>query len=289
MNLRLTYYPDITQHRTPGEVRDAVEVFSAELSHELGRTVPGMTIDVLPVVSVREQTALIATGGSEIGLIKPSAYVYAHRRNPNVLPAAVALRVIDGRPGDRYFAQLYTHVDTGIRTMDDLKARCAGGLAQRPTIGFGDPFSTANFLVPAAYLLDHSLHPFTRFQVVRYCGGHDGVAKAVYSREVDVGAGHDGVVVDLARQPGFADAEQKLLRLDRVFIHSDPVAINVDPSLRDPITQALLAISTRDSIKKALDIFWGAVVGLGPTRHENYSSVEKAIDRLAIPEGDILV
>jgi phosphonate transport system substrate-binding protein len=289
MKLRVSYYPDITQHRTPDEVRDAVVAFSAELERELAVTVPGTTVEVLPVVSVREQRDLIARGGCEIGLIKPSAYVYAHRRNPNVVPAAVALRVIDGQPGDRYFAQLYTHVDTGIKTIDDLKARCTGPLDRRPTLGFGDPFSTANFLVPAARLLEHGLHPFTRFRVVRYCGGHDGVVRAVYAREVDVGAGHDGVIVDLARQPGHADALQKLIRLDRVFIHSDPVAVHVDPLLRDPITRALLAIATREPIKKALDVFWGAVVGLGPTRHENYQSVEDAINRLNIPEGDILV
>lgn len=287
MILRLTYYPDITQHRTPEEVREAVKVFAAELERELAEK--AITIEVLPVVSVREQAAMMASGSCEIGLIKPSAYIYAHRRNPNVLPAAVALRVIDGKPGDQYFAQLYTHVDTGIRTVDDLKARCSGALAQRPTLGFGDPFSTANFLVPAARLLDLKLHPFTRFRAVRYCGGHDGVAKAVYSREVDVGAGHDGVIVDLGRQPGFPEAEKKLVRLDRTFIHSDPVAINVKPELAAPITTALLTIATRQPIKKALDVFWGAVVGLGPTRHENYESVEKAINRLAIPEEDILL
>ncbi|WP_165226245.1 phosphate/phosphite/phosphonate ABC transporter substrate-binding protein [Aquisphaera insulae] len=289
MKLRLSYYPDITQHRTPKEVRDAVETFASALAVELANTVEGATIDVLNVVSVREQTAMIADGGCEIGLIKPSAYVYAHRRNPNVLPAAVALRVIDGKPGDRYFAQIYTHTDSGIRTIHDLKNRCTGALAQRPTIGFGDPFSTANFLVPAALLLDHGLHPFTRFRMVRYCGGHDGVARAVYSREVDIGAGHDGVIVDLARQPGYADAGQKLARLDRVFIHSDPVAVNLEPHLREAITRAMLTIAGREEIKQALDIFWGAVVGLGPIRHENYNSVATAIDRLGIPEADILV
>lgn len=290
MKLRLTYYPDITQHRTPEQVRNAVTIFADALARQLSDdTGRSHEITVLPVVSVRDQTRIIAEGECEIGLLKPSSYVYAHRRNANVLPAAVALRVIDGQPGDRYFAQLYAHIDTGIRTMNDLTAHCGKELAQRPTIGFGDPFSTANFLVPAAHLLQQGLHPFTRFRAVKYCGGHDGVAKAVYSREVDVGAGHDGVIVDLARQPGFEEAGKKLIRLDRVFIHSDPVATNVDSAARERISAALLTIASRDAIKSALDIFWGAVVGLGPTRHENYDSVATAIDGLAIPERDILV
>jgi ABC-type phosphate/phosphonate transport system substrate-binding protein len=273
MKLRLSYYPDITQHRTPELIRSSVATFAEALQAELCKEVPGHAIDVLPVV----------------GLVKPSSYVFAHWRNPNVVPAAVALRVIDGVPGDRYFAQIFARAESRITTMSQLKARCFGDLSQRPRLGFGDPFSTANFLVPAAHLLDCGLHPFTRFESVRYCGGHDGVARAVYAGEVDVGAGHDGVIVDLARQPGFADAEKKLIRLDRVFIQSDPVAVNVDAALRAPITKALLAIAARDEIRSALDIFWGAVVGLGPTKHENYASVESAIRKLAIPEADVLV
>jgi phosphonate transport system substrate-binding protein len=291
MKLRLSYYPDITQHRTPKEIRDAVVVFADALSKQLvDSTGDAFEVEVLPVVSVRDQTRMIAERECEIGLLKPASYIYAHRRSANVLPAAVALRVIDGKPGDIYFAQIYARVDSGIKTLDDLRQKCADPtLGNRPAIGFGDPFSTANFIVPAAHLLQIGLHPLTRFRKFQFCGGHDGVVKAVYEGQVDVGAGHDGVIVDLARQPGFPDADKKLVRLDRVFIHSDPVAVNVEANVREKITAALLVIEARPEIKKALDILWGAVVGLGPTRHENYASVETAIDRLAVPEADILV
>jgi len=79
------------------------------------------------------------------------------------------------------------------------------------------------------------------------------------------------------------------VRLDRVFIHSDPVAVNVEALLRTEITNALLAIEALPEVRAALDTLWGAVVGLGPTKHEDYASVAKAIDRLGIPEADILV
>jgi hypothetical protein len=51
---------------------------------------------------------------------------------------------------------------------------------------------------------------------------------------------------------------------------------------------ALLEIEKLDTVKEALDVFWGAVCGLGPTRHENYRSIEEAIDSLNIPESDVL-
>jgi ABC-type phosphate/phosphonate transport system substrate-binding protein len=288
-NLRLTYYPDITQHRSPNVIRDAIVGFAAALSDDLSaRTGAAHSIDVLPVVSTREQTDMIADGRSEIALIRPSAYVYAHRRNARVLPAAVALRLIDGQIGDTYFAQIYTHVATGITSLEDLQRRCHEPLDRRPSVGFGDPFSTANFLVPAAELAAHGLLPWTRFARMEFLGGHDGVARGVYARRVDVGAGHDGAIVDLARQPGYEDAEQQLRRLARRDIHSDPVAVCVDDALRPQITESLVAISTRPDVKEHLEVFWGAVKGLGRTRHENYASIEQAIGSLALSEADVL-
>lgn len=287
--LKLTYYPDITQHRSDGEVREAIVGFSAILSDQLS-TISGQpfTIDVLPVVDVRTQTDMIATGACQIALAKPSSYVYAHRRNAQVLPAAVAQRLIDGVVGDTYFAQLYTNTSSGITSMEDLASRCRGPRAQRPSIGFGDSFSTANFLVPAAILMDHGLHPLTRFRRVEFLGGHDGVVEAVYSGIVDVGAGHDGVIVDLAQRAGRSDASQRLNRIARRDIHSDPVAVCVDDTTRAHLSAALLAISPRADVKNYLDVFWGAVQGLGATTHANYGSIESAIDRLQISEADIL-
>jgi ABC-type phosphate/phosphonate transport system substrate-binding protein len=287
--LRLTYYPDITQHRRPAEIRQAIVQFASIVSHDLSeRTGEWTDIEVLDVVSTQDQTAMIADGGCEIALIRPSAYIYAHRRNPAVVPAAVALRSIDGQVGDSYFAQIYTHLSTGIQTMADLKQRCCGPLDQRPSLGFGDPFSTANFLVPAWLLVSKGLHPLTRFRRVEFLGGHDRVAEAVYRGGVDIGAGHDGAIVDLARQSGFADAETVMHRLARVIIHSDPIAVCVPDDLRAALTASLIETSARDDSREHLDVFWGAVKGLGPTRHENYASIEQAIDDLRISEADVL-
>jgi phosphonate transport system substrate-binding protein len=288
--LRLTYYPDITQHRSPAAIRESVEFFSQTLAAELSRrSGSAHAIDVLPVMSVPQQTSAIADGACEIALIKPSSYVYAHRRNPAVVPAAVALRTINGKVGDTYFAQIYAHADLGVTTFAQLKAACRRPLLQRPSIGFGDPFSTSNFLVNAALLNDEGCNPFTRFRRMEFFGGHDGTVQAVYARKADVGAGHDGVIVDLARQPGFADAATRLIHIGKRDIHSDPVAVNIaDAALRAHLEQSLLTIGTIPDIQNALDIFWGAVRGLGPTRHQNYASIEQSIDSLGLSESDVL-
>lgn len=289
-DIRLSYYPDITQHRTPATIRSAIKKFAAALQAELRRdTAKAHTVTVLPVVSVREQTALAAKQGCEIALMKPASYLFAHGRNSNVRVGAVALRRIDGKIGDTYFAQIYAHAKLKVRTFAQLQAACRKPLAKRPSVAFGDSFSTSNFLVNAALLKDVGIHPLTRFRRAEFFGGHELAAKAVYRGLAEVGAGHDGAIIDLAKQRGYRDAEKKLIRIGRRDIHSDPVAIIVDDALlRTQIEQALLAIESQPVVKKALDVFWGAVLGLGPTRHENYRSIEDSIKGLGIPEGDIL-
>jgi ABC-type phosphate/phosphonate transport system substrate-binding protein len=156
-------------------------------------------------------------------------------------------------------------------------------------VGFGDPFSTSNFLVNAALLNREGCNPFTRFRRMEFFGGHDGTVKAVYAGHADVGAGHDGVIVDLARQNGFSDAASRLVHIGKQDIHSDPVAVNIaDAALGTLMTTCLLSIATRPEIQNALDVFWGAVRGLGPTVHQNYQSIADAIDSLGIAEADVL-
>src|SRR5688500_14137464 len=288
-SLKLTYYPDITQYQSATDVRDAIVEFARILSEHL-TTSHGTrwTIDVLPVVSVAAQTDMLAKGQCEIALIKPSSYIFARWRNPKVRPAAVALRTIRGRLGDTYYAQIYAKVTSGIRTLDDLKERCRRAREFRPALGFGDSFSTSNFIVNAALLIDEGLHPFARFRRVEFLGGHDGVAEAVYKGVVDVGAGHDGVITILAQQPGFSDAGTRLVPLASRDIHSDPVAVLLDDEPARQVSDALVEIGRRADVVKLLDLFWGQVGGLGPTTHQNYASIEGAIRKLGIPEADLL-
>lgn len=288
--LRLSYYPDITQYRSPEEIRSAIGVFVAALEGELCRaTGISYDISVLPVMSVPDQVKLAVGGGCEIALMKPSSYIYAHRRNPLVDVGAVAVRKIDGREGDTYFAQIYVHDRIGVSSLDELRDKCRQPLDQRPIIGFGDSFSTSNFLVNAALLKDCGINPLTRFRRVEFFGGHDLVARAVYHGRADVGAGHDGAIVDLARREGFEDAERVMRRIGRRDIHSDPVALIVrSDALRRQLEEALLAVEKMRTVKSALDVFWGAVCGLAPTRHEKYKSIEDSIDSLGISEEDVL-
>jgi ABC-type phosphate/phosphonate transport system substrate-binding protein len=99
-------------------------------------------IEVLPPLEVPDQIGAIADGRCQIALMNPLGYVFARARNPQVAAIALAQRIIHGKVGDVYFAQVYAHKSSGI-TKDDL-SRMKGR-----SIGFGVPISTSNFLVPA--------------------------------------------------------------------------------------------------------------------------------------------
>lgn len=285
--LKLSYYPDITQKQPDDAVRDAVIVFSealaAQLSDDLGQEV---AVETLPVMSVTEQYRDILAGGHHIALMKPVAYVFAHRRRAGIRPACVAHRPIDGQVGTSYFAQIYARRDLGITTLEELAQLDPGTLR----MAYGDRFSTSNFLIPANILSQADIHPFLFFRSMEFFGGHDFAAEAVYHGQADIGGGHDGVIKILAEsQP---DAESRLISLGREDIHSDPVVVDADalPSeiSFEAIQQAATRIAKTAPVQAALDLFWGWVKDLSPTEHANYASIERALEYLSLSETDML-
>ena len=152
------------------------------------------------------------------------------------------------------------------------------------------PFSTSNFLIPALELKKKQIHPFLDFTTVKFLGGHELVAKAVYNKDIVLGAGHDGVIIDLSNQPGFTDAQSKLRTvLPSSPIPSDPVVVNIsDGDERAEVTAALLDAAITDDGKRALADFWGNVKGLAPTSSRKYDDIKSAIQELRFQPEDLL-
>lgn len=285
--LRLSYYPDITQDVPDDDVRAAIVDFSdalaTQLSEQLGKTI---SVEVPAVMEVPEQYEDILAGNAHISLMKPVAYVFAHHANPDIVPACVAHRPIDGIVGTFYFAQVYARADLGLKTIDDLRNHQAGELR----IAYGDRFSTSNFLIPASLLHKNGIQPYLHFKSIAFTGGHDFAAKAVYEGEADIGAGHDGVIKILASS--HPDAEESLVQLGRENIHSDPVAVHkgilpAGITLED-IQEACVEVAKNPVGQRTLDLFWGWVKDLSPTAHQNYASIEEAIERLNLTVDDML-
>ena len=278
----MLYYPWITQNIDPGVIDREVRRFAAVLQNAIAAASgASAVVQVLPPLDVPKQVEVIAGGGCEIGLMNPLGYVFAHRRNASVESIALAQRIINGQVGDTYYAQVYVNKRSAIRKAEQLRGRA---------IGYGTPYSTSNFLIPALEIKKTGLHPFAGFSRIEFVGGHELVAKAVYEGRLDIGAGHDGVIADLSNQYGYGDAAEKLVTILRSDpIPSDPVAVNVtDAATRKLLQDALVTSGGTPDGRQALAIFWGNVQGLSRTTADAYASLETALTQLGLSETDLL-
>lgn len=278
----LAYYPWITQGIDAGVVRAAVSSFAAAVEARLSASMgAGTSVVVSMAADIPPLVEQVVTRERTIALLNPLGYVFARRRNASVEVVAVALRPdATGAAQPTYRAQIYTAKRTGLRSLADVKGR---------SIGFGVPFSTSNFLVPAALL--KAQHRLYAASSLSFLGGHDVVAKAVYEGRVDVGAGHDGVIVNLARTYGYGDAEERLLRLAWTDpIPSDPVVVNIPDSVeRRTVAEAIVAAGQDQTvIREAIAVFWGGSLGLSTTTADAYNGLEATLGALALEQADLL-
>ncbi len=279
---RLSYYPWLTQNVPQTVIADQIAKFARLVEVELRRLGQNNPeIRLLPPVDVPEQINQVAERAVDIALMNPLGFVFARNRTGDAEAVAIAKRIIDGKVGVVYFAQLYAHKKSAIRSLQDAAGR---------SVGYGHSYSTSNFLIPAFMLKEAAMHPIFAFNRIEFLKGHETVARAVYEGKVDLGAGHDGVIIDLARQPGYGDAEDVLVRVARSKpIPSDPIVVTIrDVEERRILQEAIVtAGNTADGVE-ALKIFWGNTQGLEPTTTEFYDVLRDALTALKLGQDDLI-
>jgi phosphonate transport system substrate-binding protein len=278
---RLSYYRGITQYVAPEQIAAQIGIFAGEIQNELAKLGLDPHVQVLSPVDVPAQIEQLVAGDAEIALMNPLGLVFARQRSEAIEAVAIAQRIIDGKVGTKYFAQLYARKDAAIGKLEDVAGR---------SVGYGQSFSTSNFLLPALMLHAAGVHPLCGFMRVEFLMGHDIVARAVYWGKVVLGAGHDGVIDDLARQPGFENAKDVLQQIKRSEpIPSDPVVVRIgDAAERDKVKQAVIAAGNTPAGKNALKIFWGNVQGLEATASSEYQVLREALQTLKLGQEDLL-
>jgi len=290
--LTLSYYPWITQSISGQALAIAISDFAKLLEPELSRKLGGaVRLTVLPVMAIPDQINDIkappaSATGAKIALMNPVGYALTHEAERTVEAVAVVRRRIGAGPaGPTYKAQIYVNALTGITTLAALRKR---------SFAFGSPQSTSNFLVPAHMLWQSGLHPANAFARLEFAGGHDLAAIAVYEGRIDAGAGHDGVIVDLAAKPGFSNAAERLKRLERSGdIPSDPIAVHVRAGqVKDGIQAALLSLAKPSEPQspgnQAIKRFWGTAEGLEAIHPDGYRSLLPYLTDLSLRPDDLL-
>jgi phosphonate transport system substrate-binding protein len=293
--LSLSYYPWITQSISGEPLRLAIDTFrgllEAELRQGMGNSVEIKLLNEMQVPDQLNDLRQRPAGGvvCKIGLLNPIGYALAHAATPDVKAIAVIRRKIPGvqdAAGPTYRAQLYVRANSPIKTFKDMRGR---------SMGFGSTQSTSNFLMPAMMLWKQGVHPLNGFSRVEFTGGHDKSAIAVYQGKVDVGAGHDGVIIDLASRPGFSDAAKVLVNRDWWTdpIPSDPIAVHTaDQAVADQVAQAFLRVAKpgdhQSAGNQAVKAFWGTMEGFQAISADAYNGLVRSMDPLGLRPDDIL-
>ena len=102
-------------------------------------------------------------------------------------------------------------------------------------------------------------------------------------------AGHDGVILDLANQYGYGDANERLVQLVRSDpIPSDPIVVRVPDAERAHLQAALVAAGNTPEGKAALEIFWGMVQGLRAIEANAYDVLGDTMTALGLEELDLM-
>jgi ABC-type phosphate/phosphonate transport system substrate-binding protein len=289
--LTLSYYPWITQSISGPVLARAVGQFRGLLEEELRRRMGNaLELNLLPELEIPEQLRDMEEKPAgdlvcKVGLLNPLGYALVHAEVKDVQAIAVVRRKMTTGVGPIYKAQLYTHRKTAIKKVADARGR---------SMAFGSPQSTSNFLIPAMMLWKAGIHPLNGFSRVDFSGGHDKAAVAVYESRLEVGAGHDGVIIDLANRPGYGDADQVLTNIAwSDDIPSDPVAVRAaDPAMGKQVAQALIAVAKpndgNSEGNQAVKAFWATSEGFETISPDKYDFLHDVMKSLGLRPPDML-
>jgi phosphonate transport system substrate-binding protein len=169
----------------------------------------------------------------DLAYFGPFSYVLAAKR-------ANARAIIGGSDGNGqlaiYHSIFITHPESGLRNMDDVKAR-----AKKLTVSFVDPASTSGHLIPRGHLESIGIRVDKDFKEIIFAGGHDASILAVKARKVDFGATWEGPY-QRARDKGLITSEDVFVLWKSQGIPRSPVAVrgDMDESFVQRIQRAFL-------------------------------------------------
>jgi ABC-type phosphate/phosphonate transport system substrate-binding protein len=285
MNYQASFYPWITQNVPVQVITNNINILLRKVEEELlKQTGETASITLTAAPNVPSQINAIVKGDVQIAFMNPLGFVFANQLEPQVKALSVVERLINNVWGVTYFSQLYTHKKTAI-TPDNFKSKL-----KNRAIAFGLPISTSNFIIPAYELKQINLNIYSTFNKIEFLGGHDIVARAVYNGQTDIGAGHDGVIIDLSNQYGCGDALSALVTLFKSSpIPSDPVAVNIaDQTAYQNLQTAFENASKTPEGLGAIKIFWGSGRYLLPADSASYAYLLTAVEELGLRQSDLI-
>ncbi len=209
---------------------------------------------------------------ADIAIMNSFGYLLAHQK----YGANAVLRIV--RFGkDHYKGQIVTRVDSGIKTLQDLKGK---------SFAFTDSSSISGYIFPLKLLMDNNILLKNKIFAAR----HDNVINMVYQKQVDAGAtfnsdpSPEGVVTDarslvISQYPDVLEKIKILTLTDN--IPNDPVVLraNLDDKIKDlfinSLKKFLLTPAGENTFSKIYN-FQGVV----PAKDSDYDELRQIISKI---------
>jgi len=211
----------------PGQTKEALAPMRAYLEKKLG-----MKVEFFFTTDYTTEIEALRAKKIHMAILGPFAYILAAQK-PGLEP--IATLGLDGKPA-LYRSAIFTTPKTGLKTMDDVKAR-----SKSLTLCFADPASTSGHLIPRAYLTSIGLNPQNAFKEAVFAGSHAASILSVKSGKMDIGCSTIDLGINKLIREGLAK------RSDFVILWTSPPIINDVTTIRVDLN--------KDFIKKVQDAF----------------------------------
>jgi len=214
-----------------------------EIAHRLQK-ITGLYFKTSIATSYAAVIEAMGAGKVDIGWLATFSYVLAKQKYD------VDLLLIVVRFGSPFYrGQIITHVDSGIKTLADLKGK---------KFAFVDPASTSGHLYPKTLLLSKGLNPDRLFSQSLFAGSHNAVILSVLKGEVDAGATYDDARAAVAKT--FPEVFTKLRVIAYTKdIPNDTVSARkgLNPAIKQKIKTGLMQLSKTPGGSKVLKRVYG--------------------------------
>ncbi|WP_372994508.1 phosphate/phosphite/phosphonate ABC transporter substrate-binding protein [Marinobacter sp.] len=226
----------------------------------------GVPVEVVRASSYESVIDSIVSGGVDVAVMGPAAYMIARGRNAGIEPFA-SLAVDGGHftpEGSFYNSILIVGSDSTVSEPEDLKGA---------RIALGDPSSTSGAVVPKALFPEVVGVPFDRFfGALVYAGGHDKAMNALIDRQVDA-AFVSSARADEYLKRGMIGTDSFRVLWRSPPLHYDPFVFRSD--LCHSVRQQVLDLLTTPSPRLRDFLESQHASGITRVQHEDYQALER--------------
>ena len=250
--LRVSAIPD----ESPTELQRKFKPLGEYLEQKLG-----MKVEFTPVTDYAASVEGLINNKLDMVWFGGFTFIQAKvRSNNQVIPLVQ-------REEDERFKSVLITTRSDITKLQDLKGK---------NFTFGSESSTSGHLMPRSYLLAANINPEIDMKRIAFSGAHDATVAAVAGGKVDAGALNISVwekLVALGKVD--TNAVHVFYTTPGYYDYNWTVRADMDPMLREKLTQAFLALNINNPHdKEILDL--QRTVRFIPTKAENYSAIETA-------------